>query len=177
MGRASTTMAVTSTVFGLAFKPLSTKSSSASRYKTFSMVLWLMADHMLALERPIQDLDPQISTMSAFHVSFTPSAIKQLQAIMARKGQPGQFFRVGVKGGGCSGFEYVLKLDEVATPFDICIELEGVPIVGDSKSAKLLQGTVVDFTGNLIGGGFVFDNPNAARSCGCGTSFTPKTPD
>lgn len=118
-----------------------------------------------------------MSTMPAFHVSFTPSAIKQLQAIMARKGQPGQFFRVGVKGGGCSGFEYVLKLDEVATPFDVCVELEGVPIVGDSKSAKLLQGTVVDFTGNLIGGGFVFDNPNAARSCGCGTSFTPKAPN
>ena len=61
-----------------------------------------------------------------------------------------------------------------STPYDLATEIDGVRIVCDAKSAVYLQGSTLDFTGNLIGGGFQFENPNAARSCGCGTSFTPK---
>ncbi len=110
----------------------------------------------------------------SFPIEISPEALAQLQRVVARKGQPGQFIRLGVKGGGCSGFEYVTKLDDRRLPIDLSIELGGIEIVCDGKSAEFLRGSVLVFTGNLIGGGFQFENPNAARSCGCGTSFTPK---
>ena len=68
-----------------------------------------------------------------------------------------------------------MELDTVRRPIDIVLDVDGVSIVCDSKSAKFLEGATFDYTGNLIGGGFKFENPNAARSCGCGTSFTPKS--
>jgi iron-sulfur cluster assembly protein len=113
--------------------------------------------------------------MSEFPIQVTDRAIAQVKRLIAKNGQPGVFLRLGVKGGGCSGFEYVMKLDENARPTDLALEAEGVKIVCDPKSAKFLTGSTFDYTGNLIGGGFKFDNPNAARSCGCGTSFTPKS--
>ena len=111
---------------------------------------------------------------SEFPVTISPSAQAQLKNIIERKGEAGQFIRIGVKGGGCSGFEYVTKLDSRRLPIDLSLVLDGVEIVCDAKSAEFLMGSTLVFTGNLIGGGFQFENPNAARSCGCGTSFTPK---
>jgi iron-sulfur cluster assembly accessory protein len=111
--------------------------------------------------------------MSDFPVSISPEAVEQLQRIVARQGKPGSFIRVGVKGGGCSGFEYVLRLDEVRRDGDLEIVIDGVSVVCDPKSASYLKGSTLVYTGNLIGGGFSFENPNAKRSCGCGTSFTP----
>jgi len=110
----------------------------------------------------------------SFPVSVTPKAVAQLQKLVAKDGREGVFLRVGVKGGGCSGLEYVMKLDTERKPIDQSLMIEGVEIVCDSKSAKFLEGATLDFTGNLIGGGFKFANPNAGRSCGCGTSFMPK---
>ena len=75
--------------------------------------------------------------------------------------------------GGCSGMEYVMKLDTARKSIDLEQDFEGVTVVCDAKSAVFLRGATFDYTGNLVGGGFKFDNPNAARSCGCGTSFTP----
>lgn len=109
-----------------------------------------------------------------FPITITPAAILQVQRLVAKDGRPDVFLRLGVKGGGCSGLEYVMKLDTARKPIDIVLEVEGVTIVCDSKSATFLEGSTFDYTGNLIGGGFAFQNPNAARSCGCGTSFTPK---
>jgi iron-sulfur cluster assembly protein len=110
-----------------------------------------------------------------FPVTFTPEALDRLRNILTKDGRVDAFLRVGVKGGGCSGFEYVLKLDTLRRPSDMWTQIDGVPVACDPKSARFLAGCVVQFTGNLIGGGFAFDNPNAERSCGCGTSFTPKT--
>lgn len=113
-------------------------------------------------------------TQAEFPITLSPDAIARVKQLIAKDGREGVFLRVGVKGGGCSGMEYVMKLDTARTPLDIEAQIEGVPVVSDSKSAKFLQGAVLQFTNNLIGGGFKFENPNAGRSCGCGTSFTPK---
>ncbi|MBX3119952.1 MAG: iron-sulfur cluster assembly accessory protein [Fimbriimonadaceae bacterium] len=109
-----------------------------------------------------------------FPVTLTPSAIVRLKQILEKDGRSEAFLRVGVKGGGCSGFEYLTKIDTALTERDMSLEVDGVTVVCDRKSARFLAGSTLDYTGNLIGGGFQFENPNAARSCGCGTSFTPK---
>jgi len=110
----------------------------------------------------------------AFPVTITERAISQLRRLIEKDPREGVFLRLGVKGGGCSGFEYVMKFDEVRKPIDLEAEFDGIPVVVDAKSAVYLRGSTFDYTGNLIGGGFKFDNPNVAKSCGCGTSFTPK---
>jgi iron-sulfur cluster assembly protein len=108
-----------------------------------------------------------------FPVTVSPEALSRLLAWYERKGEPGSFVRMGVKGGGCSGLEYVLRLDTEPTPFDVETVVDGLRLVSDTKSAKFLQGATLVWTGNLAGA-FQFDNPNAERQCGCGTSFTPK---
>jgi iron-sulfur cluster assembly protein len=109
-----------------------------------------------------------------FPVTLTEKAIAQVKRLVAKSGNESTFLRLGVKGGGCSGLEYLMKLDEAAKPTDLVAEVEGIRLVVDAKSAVYLRGATLDHTGNLIGGGFQFDNPNAGRSCGCGTSFMPK---
>lgn len=113
--------------------------------------------------------------MAEFPVSINPEAIQQLKRTLERKGSEGSFIRIGVKGGGCSGLEYVVRLETKRLPIDLEQDFDGVRVVCDSKSAPFLEGAELVYTGNLIGGGFHFENPNAQRSCGCGTSFTPKT--
>ncbi len=80
--------------------------------------------------------------------------------------------RVGVKGGGCSGFSYVLDLTETQKETDECFEQHGVKIICDPKSLLYLNGTTIDFKDEIMGRGFVFQNPNATSSCGCGSSFS-----
>ena|ERR1051326_6729502 len=113
-------------------------------------------------------------TETEFPIIISAGALARVKQLVAKDGREDVFLRLGVKGGGCSGLEYVMKLDTKPTKLDIEVEIEGVRIVCDSKSAKFLAGSVFEYTNNLIGGGFKFENPNAARSCGCGTSFTPK---
>ncbi|TXF75815.1 HesB/IscA family protein [Chryseobacterium sp.] len=82
------------------------------------------------------------------------------------------YIRVGVKSGGCSGLEYVLKFDKDKTETDQVFEDNGIKIIIDKKSILYLAGTVLEFSGGLNGKGFVFNNPNANRTCGCGESFS-----
>ena len=82
------------------------------------------------------------------------------------------YIRVGVKSGGCSGLEYVLKFDNQKTDSDQIFEDNGIKIIVDKKSILYLAGTTLDFSGGLNGKGFVFNNPNANRTCGCGESFS-----
>ena len=99
----------------------------------------------------------------------TPRAFARLAEIGAA-GQ-GQARRVAVEGGGCSGFQYEIKLDQPA-PDDLVLEGEGERVVVDSVSLPFLAGAVIDFSEELIGARFVIENPNASSSCGCGNSFS-----
>jgi iron-sulfur cluster assembly accessory protein len=80
--------------------------------------------------------------------------------------------RVGVKGGGCSGFSYLLDLTETEKETDEVFEQHGIKIIIDPKSLLYLAGVTVDFKDEIMGRGFVFNNPNASSSCGCGSSFS-----
>ena len=82
----------------------------------------------------------------------------------------GQALRVAVEGGGCSGFQYEIKLD-AAEEDDLILEKDGERVLVDQISLPFLAGAVIDFTEELIGARFTIDNPNATSSCGCGTSF------
>ncbi|EKB59400.1 HesB/IscA family protein [Bergeyella zoohelcum] len=82
------------------------------------------------------------------------------------------YIRVGVKSGGCSGLEYVLKFDKEKTESDQVFEDNNLKILVDKKSILYLAGTTLEYSGGLNGKGFVFNNPNAARTCGCGESFS-----
>ncbi len=82
------------------------------------------------------------------------------------------FLRVGVKGGGCSGFSYTLDLTESRNESDEEWDLHGVKVICDPKSHIYLEGVSVDFKDEVMGRGFVFNNPNATGTCGCGSSFS-----
>lgn len=99
----------------------------------------------------------------------TDRAFERLAEIGA--GDQGQALRVAVEGGGCSGFQYEIKLDTPADD-DLVLEGNGQRVVVDSVSLPFLENAVIDFTEELIGARFVINNPNATSSCGCGTSFS-----
>ncbi len=108
-------------------------------------------------------------------VHLTASAVNQLNNLLRKKGNPNLYLRVGVKGGGCSGLSYVMSFEETPTERDHVFEQDGIRLLVDKKSAKFLEGVELDYTvKNLLEGGWKWSNPNASRSCGCGTSFTPK---
>ena len=109
-----------------------------------------------------------------FPFAVDDAARDQVCRILRKDGREEAFLRVGIKGGGCSGLEYLFALDAVARETDLVWSTEGVRIHCDPKSARFLAGATLTFSGNLLGGGLRFENPNAERSCGCGTSFTPK---
>ena len=106
-------------------------------------------------------------------ITLTPQAIEEVKRLMTQQNQPNLALRVGVKGGGCSGLNYVMGLD-AAEPkqFDQTFETEGLKVLVDTKSHLYLDGMTIDYVSSLQGGGFQFNNPNAKKSCGCGTSFS-----
>jgi iron-sulfur cluster assembly protein len=108
-------------------------------------------------------------------ILLTEKAAAEIKKIVAEQGLPEAEtrLRVGVKGGGCSGFSYMLDLtEEPAGESDEELESHGVKILCDQKSLLYLAGTEVDFKDEVMGKGFVFKNPNATSSCGCGSSFS-----
>ncbi|WP_343082354.1 iron-sulfur cluster assembly accessory protein [Ostreiculturibacter nitratireducens] len=100
----------------------------------------------------------------------TPRAFARLAEINAAQGEE-KALRVAVEGGGCSGFQYDIRLDDPA-PDDLVLEGDGQKILIDPVSLPFLSNAVIDFTEELIGARFVIENPNATSSCGCGTSFS-----
>jgi len=106
-------------------------------------------------------------------ITVSESAKKQAIALMSEDDSPkDSFIRVGVKGGGCSGLTYDLSFDHTINENDKVFEDKGVKIVCDKKSILYLVGTELDYSGGLNGKGFIFKNPNANRTCGCGESFS-----
>lgn len=106
-------------------------------------------------------------------IGLTDRAAKEVRRIVEEQNLPdGTALRVGVKGGGCSGFSYTLGFDDQVGEIDQVFEINGIRVVCDPKSFLYLNGTEVDFEESLMGRGFKFGNPNAAKSCGCGESFS-----
>ena len=106
-------------------------------------------------------------------IGITEKARAEAKRIMQDQNLPeATALRVGIKGGGCSGFSYTLGFDDQVGEADQVFEVEGVKVVCDPKSFLYLNGTEVDFEESLMGRGFKFGNPNASKTCGCGESFT-----
>ena len=106
-------------------------------------------------------------------IGITERAVQEVRRIVSEQNLPeNTVLRVGVKGGGCSGFSYSLGFDDTVHETDQSFEHEGVRVVCDPKSFLYLNGTMVDFEDSLMGRGFKFTNPNASKSCGCGESFS-----
>ena len=109
--------------------------------------------------------------MIAIPVSLTPDAVAEIKRLMAEPDfDKNNLLRVGVKGGGCSGMTYVLGFDK-PTEKDENFEIEGIPCIMERSHGIYLTGMEVDWQGGLNSRGFTFNNPNASKTCGCGTSF------
>jgi iron-sulfur cluster assembly accessory protein len=109
-------------------------------------------------------------------ITLTEAAVRQLQSLIAEKGEPDKGLRVFVEKGGCAGWQYGMTLDDPAAA-DAVIESGGVKVLVDPESASFLHGSTLDYADDLAGAGFRLNNPNATRSCGCGTSFEPAAAD
>jgi iron-sulfur cluster assembly protein len=107
-------------------------------------------------------------------ITLTERAAQEVKTILEQQSlsSADTYLRVGVKGGGCSGFTYSLDLTDVKNDQDETFDNFGIQVVCDQKSYLYLNGTSVDFKDELMGRGFVFNNPNATSSCGCGSSFS-----
>ena len=103
---------------------------------------------------------------------LTDVAVEKVKEVLAREGLTQGGLRVSVVGGGCSGFQYNLSLDPAARDDDTIIEQDGVKLFVDPISQQYVHGTVLDYVNGLHGAGFKLLNPNATRTCGCGSSFS-----
>jgi len=99
-------------------------------------------------------------------------AVEMVKDAMQREGLAGYGIRVGVQGGGCSGFQYSMDFEEKAKDGDVTLDQGGVKLYIDSMSSMYLQGVTIDYVQGLQGAGFKFNNPNAKNTCGCGSSFS-----
>jgi iron-sulfur cluster assembly protein len=106
-------------------------------------------------------------------ITVSENAKQHALELMKAENKPeGSFIRVGVEGGGCSGLSYMLEFDDKMREGDQAFEDKGIKVVVDRKSFLYLVGTELEYSGGLNGKGFVFKNPNASRTCGCGESFS-----
>ncbi len=108
-----------------------------------------------------------------YPVHLTPAAVGEVRRLMnEQKLGDDAVLRVGVKGGGCGGLTYRMEFDTAVAESDRKLEFDGLTVVVDAKSLVYMDGTTIDFSRELLTGGFKFDNPMSSRSCGCGTSFS-----
>lgn len=106
-------------------------------------------------------------------ITVTPKAVNEIKKVMEENNIPKEYgLRIGVKGGGCSGLSYALGFDSETREGDTIVEADDIKLYIDGKSLFYLSGTELDFTDGLNGRGFVFNNPNAVKTCGCGNSFS-----
>lgn len=104
-------------------------------------------------------------------ITLSETATKQIRKFQEEEGKAGGGLRIAVVGGGCSGLSYKMDFQMEAASGDKVLEINGVKLFVDPKSALYLKGLELDYSGGLNGSGFIFKNPNATKSCGCGTSF------
>ena len=105
-------------------------------------------------------------------IIVTQKAVKRLKAVMQADGKKGFFLRMSVEGGGCSGMTYNMDFEKSKKEFDKMFKSNGLTILCDLKSWLYLKDVEIDYSDDLLNGGFKIKNPNAERTCGCGTSFS-----
>ena len=115
-------------------------------------------------------------TLALIMINVTDNAVRQLRSLLAAQpASEGKGLRVGIAKGGCSGLQYEMSLD-ARKEGDAIVVRDGMEFFVDDESAQLLRGATLDYNDGLTGTGFQIVNPNAARTCGCGTSFAPAGP-
>jgi iron-sulfur cluster insertion protein len=122
-------------------------------------------DTVSALDAPVPVLAPSV-------ILVTEAAAGKIRDLLAEEGKPDSGLRVFVQGGGCSGFQYGLMIEEGGGVGDQLFESNGVKLYVDPVSLSYLKGAEVDFVDTITGGGFTIKNPNASSTCGCGSSFS-----
>jgi iron-sulfur cluster insertion protein len=122
-------------------------------------------DTVSALDAPVPVLAPSV-------ILVTEAAAGKIRDLLAEEGKPESGLRVFVQGGGCSGFQYGLMIEESGGVGDQLFESNGVRLYVDPVSLSYLKGAEVDFVDTITGGGFTIKNPNASSTCGCGSSFS-----
>jgi len=115
---------------------------------------------------------PQVRVGDERLIKVSPAAAQRISSLLHRQGRPGGVLRVAVVGGGCSGLQYKMDLQDQPANRDILVESAGIRVVVDPKSALYVTGSELDFVDALQEGGFKVRNPNAASSCSCGESFS-----
>lgn len=105
-------------------------------------------------------------------ITLTPEAIAEVKRLIAQEKEEGLFLRLGVSAGGCSGMSYSMSFDNKPSEVDREFDFDGLKVRVESKALMYLDGTILEYNGGLLGGGFNFANPKAKRSCGCGSSFS-----
>ena len=116
-------------------------------------------------------LSEQIDTNA---ITLTPSAADAVKELLVKRDLTGYGLRIFISGGGCSGFQYGLALEDYVRESDLAYELHGVQLVVDEVSINYLRGATIDYVDELMGSGFKITNPNAVSTCGCGNSFKTK---
>jgi iron-sulfur cluster assembly accessory protein len=126
----------------------------------------MMQTTTTATATPAEDLLPPNP------ITFTAKAVEMVQNAIAQENLQGYGIRVGVVGGGCSGFQYSMDFENEPKEGDVVYEQDGLKYYVDPMSSMYLQGVTVDYVQGLQGAGFKFNNPNARNTCGCGSSFS-----
>lgn len=120
----------------------------------------------------VEGLECEAVPLQEFPIVLTQKAVDMVHAALGETdGEDGDFLRVGIQGGGCAGFQYSLNFTDEVDDDDIATVVQGIKVVTDTFSASYLKGTELDYVDSLQGSGFKFINPNAKRTCGCGSSF------
>tara|TARA_B100002019_G_scaffold280923_1_gene284409 strand:- start:1007 stop:1366 length:360 start_codon:yes stop_codon:yes gene_type:complete len=114
--------------------------------------------------------DPEYLQANEKLVRLTPRASQKIEQLIERE-KTGDYLRIRITGGGCNGLSYKMKFVDTGKANDLFVTSEGARILVDSKTALYLRGTTLDYSDQLVAGGFKFSNPNAKASCSCGESF------
>jgi iron-sulfur cluster assembly protein len=120
-------------------------------------------------EKLIQSKQEEFQNASIF---VTKNAVKKLKSVMKSDSKENYFLRMSVEGGGCSGMTYKMDFDKIQKEFDKVFKSNGLTVICDLKSWLYLKDVKIDYSDDLLNGGFKITNPNAERTCGCGTSFS-----
>jgi len=119
-----------------------------------------------------ESIEKQQNEFKNATITVTKAAVKRLKAVMYSDNKENHFLRMSVEGGGCSGMTYKMDFEQQKNEFDKIFESNGLNIVCDLKSWLYLKDIEIDYSDDLLNGGFKIKNPNAERTCGCGTSFS-----